>query len=167
MVGGQQARKIKGLFESPVLQLGPRLQGWDREHGKGVHWDLVLNLLSRRDLPSGWWSPASALLRRSPLNRVELGSLCRTYCQQRPHCSGCFCGLSEERVNWIISSVLPHKGSAGVSHQEQVGNLSNVSSLAAVLVQHCGEHILSPGKSTCRVYYRKKHICLILWGTCA
>lgn len=54
-------------------------------------------------------------------------------------CSGCSCGLPGEWVNRIISSAPLHNCWAGMSHQEQAGNLSNVC-LAAVLVQHQGEH---------------------------
>lgn len=64
MVGGQQARKIKGLSESPDHQLGPCLHGWGQ-----IEWEEgSLGPLSQPPLPWGSsislsGAPTSALLR--------------------------------------------------------------------------------------------------------
>ena len=85
IVGGQKARKIKGLSESPAHQLGPCLQGQGQREWEGGS----LGPLSQPPLPWGSsislsGAPTLALLRQSPLNQVDLCSLCCTYCQQTP-----------------------------------------------------------------------------------
>lgn len=55
MVGGQQARKIKGLSESPVHQLSPCLQGWEQREWE----EALLGPLSQPSLDWGYLSKSS------------------------------------------------------------------------------------------------------------
>lgn len=143
--------RSKDFLSHQLIHLVLTSKDGDGESVKVTCWDLFSTSSPAGSFISLNGSPTSALLRWSPLNQVKLCS------PLQEELLWCFRGT----VNWIISSTLPHKRSARLSHREQAGNLSRVSCLAAVPVQPWGEHTLSPEKSSWRVYYRKKHFCLI------